>query len=295
MGTGWHSNPAAVVEQHPRRGARDVILSLRTHGKDLKQVDTQAMSFNKPSLPARVADHGRGATSRRWPRRSKPGMVIAAAVMPVLMSGCGQGSEGVSRSADASARPSTDNQSDEPKISDSPTQTAPGASADESMGVDAVQWPGDLANAKKLFARMPNELAGMPGRQPKFYGPSAGIVYGPMQDGAMAWVMGTDKQVKDPTSVLAVMFGLGLACKKGTYAGTAPPSRWGGGPDMDREHQYDPGKGAWWFSCTIDGAEGDPQYTGHAVGWVSGDLGWLTTSPDKKTARALTKALIAAR
>ena len=222
-------------------------------------------------------------------------MIAAAAVMPILIAGCGQGSETAAPSAGSSARPPSDSQSANPRVSESPTQTAAGAAADESMGVTAVQWPGDLASAERLFARMPSEVAGMAGRQPRSYGPSAAIVYGSMRNGATAWVMGTDKELKEPTGVLAVMFGLGLACKEGTYAGTAPPSRWGGGPDIDRKHAYDPDKGAWWFSCTIDGAEGDPQHTGHAVGWVSGDLGWLTTSPDKETARALTTALIAAR
>jgi hypothetical protein len=88
---------------------------------------------------------------------------------------------------------------------------------------------------------------------------------------------------------------MGFACKKGTYVGTAPQSRFGGGPDFGQRGTFDPDKGVWWFSCTIDGAEGDPRFTGHALGWVSGELGYLITSPDKRTARGVVQAMIDAR
>ena len=53
----------------------------------------------------------------------------------------------------------------------------------------------------------------------------------------------------------------------------------GGTPDIGRKGASGPEDGLWWFSCTF---EGEPaRYTGHAIGWVSGDLAWLVTSPDK--------------
>ena len=36
-------------------------------------------------------------------------------------------------------------------------------------------------------------------------------------------------------------------------------------------------------------------YTGHAVGWVSGDLAWLVTTPDKATTKATLAAMKSAR
>ena len=39
---------------------------------------------------------------------------------------------------------------------------------------------------------------------------------------SLAWVMSTDKEVKEPEAALAVMFGMRSACKKDTYVGTAP-------------------------------------------------------------------------
>ena len=37
---------------------------------------------------------------------------------------------------------------------------------------------------------------------------------------------------------------------------------------------------------------GEPKtFTGHAIGWVSGDLAWLVTSPDKTTSKATLAAM----
>ena len=60
-------------------------------------------------------------------------------------------------------------------------------------------------------------------KRPNFGGgPYAGVSYGPgNKGGILAWVMGTDKEVREPEAALAVMFGMQLACKKGTYVGTA--------------------------------------------------------------------------
>jgi hypothetical protein len=76
--------------------------------------------------------------------------------------------------------------------------------------------------------------------------------------------------------------------------GTAPQSWFGGGPDLDPSGDYDPDAEPWWFACTIDGAEGDPGFTGYTLGWATRDLGWLTVTPDRGTSRDLVKALLQA-
>ena len=228
------------------------------------------------------------SASRPGNRKSIP-LVLAATVL--LVSGCGQ--EGNAGSS-PSPRTSLPAASTTPhKATDSqPSNATPTRGAARAMGVDTAQWPGTLASAKPLFARMPREIVGMAAHHPDYVGNSAGVLYGPSANGAEAYVMGTDNEVKDPTAVLSFMFGMGLACKKGSYAGTAPRSRYGGGPDIDFGGVYDP-KQAWWFTCTIDGTEGDPTFTGHALGWVSGDLAWLVTTPDETTTQTLVTAMLA--
>ncbi len=84
------------------------------------------------------------------------------------------------------------------------------------------------------------------------------------------------------------MFGLGLGCAKGSYRGTAPrPSYSGGGPAVTRK----PLTRNVWFSCTIDGAEGDDSFTGNAVGWTSHQTAWLVVGQDKRTTQAIVDAL----
>jgi hypothetical protein len=87
---------------------------------------------------------------------------------------------------------------------------------------------------------------------------------------------------------LSAMFGIGLGCAKGTYRGTAPrPAYPGGGPGVTSK----PLSRNVWFSCRIDGAEGDDSFTGNAVGWTSHTTAWLVVGQDEKTAQALVDAL----
>ncbi len=62
------------------------------------------------------------------------------------------------------------------------------------------------------------------------------------------------------------------------------------GPDNDRKGEFGTDDGLWWFSCKFEGGE-SRTFTGHAIGWVSGDLGWLVTTPDKDTTRLTVSAL----
>ena len=47
-------------------------------------------------------------------------------------------------------------------------------------------------------------------------------------------------------------------------------------------------------SCNFMAGE-DTTFSGHAVGWVSGDLAWLVTTPDKATTKATLAAMKSAR
>ena len=111
------------------------------------------------------------------------------------------------------------------------------------------------------------------------YGPNTGIT---------AYVMSPDNQVKDPKAVLAAMFGLGAVCNKDTYVGTAPylsgPKPQWGVPGMESEGASGAEGDLWWFSCKFMAPE-SKIYDGHAIGWVSGDLAWLVTTPDRNTTK----------
>jgi hypothetical protein len=228
-------------------------------------------------------------TTRPWPYghrvRSIRSRHLLACALTLVLVGCGQTDDGDSTSAErAATSPQT-----------SSTDTSDARSSDEAMGIDAVAWPSTLQDAEALFDRMPDQLAGVPVKRWKAGGTATGIAYGPAQDGATAWVMSTTKATKTPERTLAVMFGPGVACEKGTYSGTVPEAPYGGGPALEVDGMA--GEGVPWYACTIatGGAEGDSRRTAHAVGWVSGELGWLTTSPDERTADSLIQALIAAR
>ena len=96
------------------------------------------------------------------------------------------------------------------------------------------------------------------------------------------------KELLSANNLLAVNFGLGLACAKGSYRGTAPhPTYRGGGPGVTDTPLTKPV----WFSCRVDGAEGVETYTGRAVGWTSGKTAWLVVVHDTAAARSLTTAL----
>jgi hypothetical protein len=46
-----------------------------------------------------------------------------------------------------------------------------------------------------------------------------------------------------------------------------------------------------WFSCPINGAEGDDNFTGQAVGWTSKKTAWLVVAKDTTAAAAIVTAL----
>jgi hypothetical protein len=99
--------------------------------------------------------------------------------------------------------------------------------------------------------------------------------------------MGPSKEGTDPKGNLQAMFGLGAACKRGAYDGTTGLTEWGvpeGGGLLS-------GADPWWFACEF---EAENAQTGHAVGWVAGDIAWLVYTPDEAASKVTVNALIEA-
>ena len=122
----------------------------------------------------------------------------------------------------------------------------------------------------------------------------AGVGYGSLGSVAVFEEYTTDDTasgkpaVMSASSLLSASFGLMYGCTKGSYRGTAPkPSYPHGGPAVTRR----PLTRSVWFSCRIDGAEGDDNFSGCAVGWTRRKTAWLVVAQDKKTARLLVAAL----
>ena len=87
---------------------------------------------------------------------------------------------------------------------------------------------------------------------------------------------------------LAASFGLVFACAKKSYRGTIKPLPGGYGPGYGSSKKSSEPR---WFSCKIEGAEGDDNFKGHAVGWTSKKAAWLVIAKDQKTARSLIAGL----
>jgi hypothetical protein len=122
----------------------------------------------------------------------------------------------------------------------------------------------------------------------------AGVSYGSLGSVTVFEEYATDDTgsgkpgVMSASTLLSASFGLMYGCAKGTYHGTAPrPMYPHGGPGMSEQ----PLKRPSWFSCRIDGAEGDDSFSGYAVGWPSKKTAWLVVAKDEKTARLLMAAL----
>ena len=162
-----------------------------------------------------------------------------------------------------------------------------------------AKWPGDRKGVQALLDQMPERLAGKPmtGR-PMSDGTYAQVVYGPPNKGGIAVsVTSPGNEVKDPRTNLSVTFGMGSVCSKDSYVGTAPylkgaTSRWGI-PGWEARGSSAPDD-LWWFTCNFMAGD-DMTFTGHAIGWVSGDLAWLVTTPDKATTKATLAAMKSAR
>ena len=122
------------------------------------------------------------------------------------------------------------------------------------------------------------------------YGAEASLIYGDPDDVSVsvseAYVGREEGETyrMSARDVLAAHFMIGLACGERSYRGNALPLSEDGYPKVKRGEPV-------WFSCAVDGAEGDEDYKAHAVGWVSGKAGWLVIAPTEDKTRTLVTLL----
>lgn len=208
--------------------------------------------------------------------RSIIGVVITAIVV-LALGGCGS----TDRAPEAGAPSSSG--------TPSPSGDSPETNAPDPYRIAAADWPVDLDGATDFYDQMPARFHGLPAKRPGGeFGSSAGVLYGPVNTGVSAYSMEADAEVPDAKAVLAAMFGIGMVCDKATYRGSAEPMRGGLIPGFGSGEEVDP----WWFACEVDGAEGAPNFRAYAVGWTSGDLGWLTVTPDERISRELLAVMV---
>jgi hypothetical protein len=144
-----------------------------------------------------------------------------------------------------------------------------------SFGVDRVPWPATAKCALASLDALPDRLGGKP-RHVHFspadqeFGAQAIADYPEVAslsvtDGYIATDTASGKpELAGARDLLAASFGLRFSCLKASYRGTIKAGKGGIGPATAKESP----RGVW-FSCVIDGAEGDENFTGQAVGWIS--------------------------
>ena len=242
-------------------------------------------------------------TRDRLFRRS--GGALAAALV-VVLAGCG-GTDAVTPAApgnsDVPASPAA------PASRQAPTEQAdPPRQLDTSgpsFGVDRVSWPATAKGASKLLNALPQTLRGetlqahyQPADKEEGDGATASARYGEaISISVFDEYVTSDTESGEPElftadQLLGARFGLVFLCAKNSYRGTIKPREGGGGPGFDSPKGKSTAKTRW-FSCKIDGAEGDDNFKGHAVGWTSKKAGWLVIAEDEKAARSLIAGLVA--
>jgi hypothetical protein len=224
------------------------------------------------------------------------GFAAVTVVLLAMTAGCGDADTEVSP---ATASPDSVSSTPVPTRSKQTSATpsagpSDGAHAASStagaMGVDSVRWPADMASARRLVGTLPPQLDGLRLRGPRGQGRYLDVTYRAGTRSADLFVMGVGGPVKDPQSAVAVMFGMTLACAPKSYHGTIPKG-YGGVPDIGPP--ADPGRTGW-FTYSVRGAEGDPGFSGEALGWTSADSGWLITGSDRHTVALLAEQLVTA-
>ena len=164
-----------------------------------------------------------------------------------------------------------------------------------SFGVDRVVWPADAEGAYRLLIALPQTFRGealdvyyQPAEEE--YGATAGAQYGQAQSiSVLDEYVSSDTESGEPElftadQLLAASFGLLYGCAKKSYRGTIEPLEGGFAPGFGSSPRSSKPR---WFSCRIDGAEGDDNFKGHAVGWTSKKAAWLVVAEDEKAARSL--------
>lgn len=168
-----------------------------------------------------------------------------------------------------------------------------------SFGVDRVTWPDTAKGASKLLDALPQTFRGetletyyAPAEED--FGASAGAQYGQVnaitvfEEYVTSDFESGKPELFEAEQLLAASFGLVYACADGSYRGTI--ELFGGEEEPNSDVPKRTSKPGW-FSCRIDGAEGDENFKGYAVGWTSKKAAWLVIAEDEKAARALIASL----
>ena len=234
------------------------------------------------------------------------GMMSLTSALAMLLGACGAGETAAPAAPSATVTEAAPEAQPRPVR---PRSTTGGPVARDtsgaSFGVDKVSWPADTEGALKLLNALPQTFRGeslevfsLPideeEEEGEEYGASASAQYG--DDNAISVTdeyTTTDTESGEPElftaeQLLAASFGLVFACAERSYRGTIEPLEGGQGPGYDAPARS---SGTNWFSCRIDGAEGDEDFTGHAVGWTSRRAAWLVIAEDEKAARTIIAGL----
>jgi hypothetical protein len=227
------------------------------------------------------------------------------AVLSVVLTGCGATDAGAP-AAPVSKVPAapTSEPAPAPAPANKSEHSAQLDTSGPSFGVDRTMWPATAKSAYKLLNSLPQSLHGEaldvsyePADKEEGFGASAEASYGEaISISVFDEYVTRDTESREPElfavdKLLAADFGLVYGCAKGSYRGTIKRS--GDGPGF----QSAKGKSAsasqpMWFSCKIDGAEGNENFKGHAVGWTSKKAAWLVIAEDDKAARSLIAGLV---
>lgn len=218
-------------------------------------------------------------------------VALAVTTTALTVSGCG-GNDGTATPAPALASPSTA----------APSATTPTgkqwSAKGPTFGVTSASWPTSAPAAAEVLERMPEKLDGQSRRVLSSdgvdgedrYGAEASLTYGDPDDISVsvseAYVSQEDGETYPISArdALAARFMLGLACGEESYRGNALPLSDEGYPKVKRGEPV-------WFSCAVDGAEGEEDYRAHAVGWVNGKTAWLVITPTANKTRTLVTLL----
>ena len=234
--------------------------------------------------------------------RSSGARVAAGLLLALLLTGC---SADVPVPAPSPAPASPSPSATRASPSASPSGGTGWNAEGPSFGVDRATWPGTVKEAEPLLQDLPEsfegfarEIARPPGETGELgeSGPSTGAQYGDQRSLSIAEAFTTtDTEDGKPTTMsahdlLAANFLLVMACAEGSYQGTARPAEGGLGPAPGSK----PGKEPVWFSCAVEGAEGDEDLTAHVVGWTSGKTAWQVLAPDEASLRSLVTVVHAA-
>lgn len=231
---------------------------------------------------------GRGSSTVGGMRLIRVRVALAATFAAIALTGClGNGGATAPAPSMSTAAPSGTPMTGSQWSAEGPT-----------FGVTSASWPTSARAARAVLERMPETFDGQ-GRRivssdgvdgKDRYGAEASLTYGDPDDVSVnvseAYVGREEGETyrMSAQDVLAAHFMLALACGEGSYRGNALPLSEDGYPKVKRGEPV-------WFSCAVDGAEGDEDYKAHAVGWVSGKTGWLVIAPTSDRVRELVTLL----